>query len=383
LSFFYRNRSDNMTVRSLLAGVALVGAAVSLGGCGGSDPETTVAPTPAATPAPPAPAPGPVQMAWDNHFNAFAAGATAGAAGDALDAALVDIMKDYDDKSVIAVFNDHCDGNKVGRVEGQAATKRDGYMEYKTLAEIKSFFSALFIQLKALENVVDIGPKGGGAVVMEGEDLAERNVFLTWRTSLTGVSEIKYATDSFSWSEGENGTAIIRKQNIVTTEPQKACNSADVAASECAGSSGPGVLLCDAWENHFAAFGAGAGAAGNTTEITAALDKIMVDYTDDSIVQVFDNSVAVADGYSTFKGDEIRGFFEKLFKEIDTAKSGDDIGLAVKLLEIEPSSSGVFLVWESLSHTKATDTFVFNTKGQIIRQNIVVSTKTGREKVMV
>ena len=181
------------------------------------------------------------------------------------------------------------------------------------MADIKGFFSDLFIQLKAFENVQTIGPKDSNAVVTEGEDLAERNVFLTWRT---GVPEIKYAADTFSWSEGANGAAMIRKQNIVTTEPQKPCNSANVVASECVGSSGPEKLICKGWDNHFAAFAAGAGAAGNATKITAALDKIMEDYTDDSIVQVFDNSVAVADGYSIFKGDDIRIFLRSCLKTL-------------------------------------------------------------------
>jgi len=55
----------------------------------------------------------------------------------------------------------------------------------------------------------------------------------------------------------------------------------------------------------------------------------------------------------------------------------------VKVLEVDETVNGVFLVWESLSHPKATDTFVFNDDGKIIRQNIVVKTKDPAAEVNV
>jgi len=341
-----------MPVRTLLAGAALVGAGFTLCGCGGGED-----PTPAPTPAPPTPAPTIIEKAWSNHFDAAIAGADQGG-----DAALDKIMLDYDNESTIAFFNDVCEGNT-----GDPATKRDGYTEYKTLEEIRAFYKALFLQLGSSANLDKVGPTDGGPVVLSGDNAAA-NVFLTYRTNLTGEKEIKYATDSYSWQTKE-GVAKLWKQNIVTTEPKRPCGDAlnYVPGRDCTANQ----AVCDGWDNHFAAFGAGADV--KNAENAGALEKIMLDYTPDSIVQVFDTRLET---HSTFKTvDAIKGMFKQLFTDIDAAKGTNGIGLNVKILEVEPKFNGVFLVWESLSHPKATDTFVFNDAGKIIRQNIVVHTK--------
>jgi len=354
----------------LFAGAALVGAGVTLFGCGGgSTPEDTPAPTPAVTPAP-TPAPGPVKTAWDNHFAAFGAGA------DQIDdatmtAALEKIMLDYDAESKLAVFNDACQGNKVDAVDGSPPTKRDGYAEYTSLLEIEGFFRALFTQLGSAANLDKVGPirASNSPSILEG-DLPKGNVFLTWITKgLTGKNEITYATDSFSWA----GNKVL-KQNVVVTEPQKACESVVAVENTCV----TGNKVCDGWNNHFAAFGAGQSFADDAA-LETALTKIMLDYTADSIVQVFDHRT---EAYTTFDTpDKIKEMFKQLFTAMQAAKNeAGSTGLAVKLLEVEPTGlggqgGGVFLVWESLSHPKATDTFVFDDVGKIIRQNIVVFTK--------
>jgi len=346
-------------MRAVLTGAALVGAGVTLCGCGKADPPATD---------PPVAPIGPTQKAWNNHFQGFADGA------NQKEGALDMIMKDYDDDSVIAVFNDECEGNKVG--DGS----RDGYVEFKTTAEIRGFFDGLFKDLVSLDNVNFVGPTGGSPIVTEGplKDKGKANVFLTWKTSLTGATEIKYATDSFSW-QNKDGVAKIWKQNIVATQPGVACAAVATVASECA-TADPKPAMCAGWDNHFAGFGAGAGAADDAAR-TLALDLIMKDYTAESLVQVFNNN---GDDYTSFSGlAPIRGMFDQLFKDIQAAKVGEDIGLAVKLLEIEPKFNGVFLVWEAKSHLKATDTFVFNDAGKIIRQNIVVLTPAAEVKVQV
>jgi len=327
-------------------------------------------------PSPPS-APTTIKTAWDNHFDAFAKGADQ--TDDAtMKAALDQIMLDYDTESTVAVFNDKCEGNKVDLVDPNPPTKRNGYAEYKTPDEIRAFFSGLFTQLGKLANVKNVGPipavldppKASSPSILEG-DKPKGNVFLTWRTKdLTGVSEITYATDSFSWQIKE-GKAMVWKQNIVVTEPGKECPDVDAVASTCPAT---GNKVCDGWKNHLDAFGAGQGFAGDAAVLETALTKIMLDYTAESIVQVFDHR---DEAYNTFNTPEaIKEMFKQLFTAMDAVKTdADGTGLAVKLLEVEPTSNGVFLVWESLSHPKATDTFVFDDEGKIIRQNIVVFTK--------
>merc|ERR1711957_538723 len=153
------------------------------------------------------------------------------------------------------------------------------------------------------------------------------------------------------------------------------CDPVATVAQECA-SLDPKPAMCAAWDNHLSAFSAGAVATTDAAR-TLALDDIIKDYTAESLVQVFDNN---GDVYQSFSGlAPIRGMFDQLFKDIQAAAIDGDIGLAVKLLEVEPKFNGVFLVWESKSHLKGTDTFVFNDAGKIMRQNIVALTKTAAE----
>jgi len=344
-------------MRAVLTGAALVGAGVTLCGCGPKEEKPTD---------PPVAVVGPTQKAWNNHFTGFADGANQKG-----EAALDTIMKDYDGDSVIAVFNDFCDGNKVNNPEGTAVTRRDGYVEFKGTEAIRGFFAGLFTDLVTLDNVVV-----NKVVVTEGPltDKGKANVFLTWTTKLTGATEIKYATDSFSW-QNKAGVAKIWKQNIVATQPGVACVEVAAVAGECA-TADPKPAMCGGWDNHFAGFAAGAGATTDEAR-TSALDIIIKDYTAESLVQVFDNNGNV---YESFSGlAPIRGMFDKLFKDIQAAAVAGDIGLGVKLLEVEPKFNGVFLVWESKSHLKGTDTFVFDDAGKIIRQNIVALTKTAAE----
>lgn len=359
-------------MRSVLTGAALVGAGVTLCGCGG-DPVTTKEPAPTT----PAPTPAPVQTAWDNHFAAFGAGAAAGAADKAEErkVALDNIMKDYDANSKIAVFNDKCTG-----------TNRNGYEEYNTEAEIRGFFDALFLELKSNENLDAVGPSSGSPVVFEGDSSAA-NVFLTWRTK-NGI-DIETATDSFSFKETD-GKAMIAKQNIVVTQPIKTCtDNAVTTPAACTAQEKIDNKVCAGWDNHFTYFDAGCKAASdgamNSTLMEEALDRIMDDYTEDSIIQVFDNRDKA---YSIFDSRaKIRTLFEGLFTDINKAKTTPfdpaTNGVEVLVLEVE-KDRGVFLVWTSNSHPKATDTFVFNSDGKIIRQNIVVTTKTeGQASVQV
>lgn len=320
-----------MASRALFAGAALAGTSVTLWGCGG---ETTAAPFVCQKS-------DTVEKAWDNHFGAF------GKLTEGLD----QIMCDYDEESMISVFNDKCAGGD----------KREGYAEYKGKAAIRGFFAALFEQLDSMDNVNSVGPGMNNTPVVIPGDAPNGNVFLTWRTSnLEGAKEIQYATDSFSFRTVD-GQSLIWKQNIVTTEPGKTCEEG-----------GPKTVMPDpptglyaAWDNHFTAF-----AAFNDS-------MIMDDYTEDSLVQVWD---ARTEEFSDFKGlEKIQGMFQKLFADIKAAGQGGDYGITVPLQQVEPAYNGVFLVWTSNSHPKATDTFVFNDAHKIIRQNIVVQTKAGAE----
>merc|ERR1712232_264871 len=116
--------------------------------------------------------------------------------------------------------------------------------------------------------------------------------------------------------------------------------------------------VSDAWQNHFDAFGA------------QDLDKIMLDYDENSVVRIWNN---VNEEKFEFKGTEaIRGMFADLFKDLS------DLGtLAAPVVDVEDDANQVFLVWKcpGCGYETATDTFIFGADKKISRQNIVVTKK--------
>lgn len=325
-------------MRSLVFGSALAGASLSLYGCGGGDDATT-------TPAP-APKGTTVQLVWDNHFGAFGG------------FNVPQIMEDYDDDSIIKIWNDKC-------FVADDGAKRNGLKLHKGKAAIQKFFEDLFKQLdNKLDNVNTIGPvitkagENGNPVVKEitGDKVADGNVFLTWRTGNLGAKAIDLATDTFSFKKAGD-RYMIDLQTIVVSEPNGACASGGDKPDDPPADN----PLFKGWDNHFKAFG-----AKNVADI-------MKDYDENSIVQVYDNrdTIARTEAYAEFKGiAPITQMFTDLFKEIGDA--GDNV--AVGLLEIDTSTNSVFLGWRSNSHPKATDTFIFD-GDKIRRQTIVVTTK--------
>jgi len=324
-----------MQIHPLVAGVALV-VGGSLLGCGGGGDESTTQSPPGPVPTPYAPKT--VTEAWTNHFDAFAT----------FDVAK--IMLDYDEDSVVATFNDKCQNAKFNETSL-------GYKEHKGTAAIKTMFEALFKAMNySLASLNGVGPLNygnatNGPSVIDGEGAAG-SVFLTWGHKTGGFDR---ATDTFSFKK-VGDIVKVRKQTIVTTEPNTDCEDA-----------GPTVIPTDGaiaqgWNNHFVAFG-----TENTT-------MILEDYTEDSLLQVFDKEVGE---YQDYKGlEKIGSFFDALWTAL--ADGGDPKskpGFGADLLKVEPNLGCVFLVWHSDAFPKATDTFIFNDAGKIIHQTIFTNSK--------
>jgi ketosteroid isomerase-like protein len=111
----------------------------------------------------------------------------------------------------------------------------------------------------------------------------------------------------------------------------------------------------EAWDNHFDAFG------------KQNLDKIMLDYNEKSVAQVYNNADKTR---SKFTGvAEIRRMFQGLFADLRDLAS-----LAAPVVDIDEEGRQVFLVWKcpAMGYRTATDTFIFDGDFKIARQNIVV-----------
>lgn len=244
-----------------------------------------------------------VQEAWDNHFAAFGA------------QDVDKILLDYDDNSVAYVHNN---------VTLETA-------EFKGTAGIREMFVNLFKDLSDLSTL--------GAPVVTVEEAAKQ-VFLVWKCPGVGFDT---ATDTFIFGDDFK----IRRQNIVVTKKTAIPN----------GEYAPKTLQ-DAWDNHFAAFGA------------QDVDKILLDYDDNSVARVHNN---VTQETTHFKGiDGIREMFVGLFKDLSDLST-----LAAPVVDVEEDAGQVFLVWKcpGVGFETATDTFIFGKDYKIKRQNIVVTKK--------
>jgi len=115
----------------------------------------------------------------------------------------------------------------------------------------------------------------------------------------------------------------------------------------------------DAWDNHFSAFGG------------QDVDKIMLDYDENSVVRVStvkpEAEVATAT-YDTLE--KIKAFFEGAFKALTKPDK-----ITAPVVEVEESPGMVFLVWKAPEDgfISCNDTFVFTKEFKIKWQNVVLN----------
>ena len=112
-----------------------------------------------------------------------------------------------------------------------------------------------------------------------------------------------------------------------------------------------------AWANHGEAF------------FTSDLDKIMLDYTEDSQIITYDMLSGRQDVFRGLAG--IREAFVGLFAELS-----DLSDLAAPVIRVQDETNTqpqVFLMWSCAASgfNDVTDTFAFNADGKIIKQNVV------------
>merc|ERR1712129_625838 len=99
--------------------------------------------------------------------------------------------------------------------------------------------------------------------------------------------------------------------------------------------------------------------------------------TEGSSVQVWTWDQADGEGYTTYKGlTAIGDMFDALWAGMNAASDADGssgLGVAAEFPRVETEMNSVFLVWNSFSNPKATDTFLFDAAGKILRQTIVTT----------
>jgi len=279
--------------------------------------DTSATPTAAPTTAAPV-AESKVQAGWDNHFAAFAA------------ANVTKILLDYTEESQIITYD-------------QGSGRQD---IYTGLAEIETAFTGLFAEIAGCTDIA------APVVEVQDENTPSPQVFLMWSCASKGITD---ATDTFAF----NSDGKITRQNVVfwrTKEsPRNSPNVTDLSLAQ------PGSAVQAGWDNHFGAFAA------------QDVQKILLDYTDESQIFVYDITADTLDTYTGVTGNNsAEALFTGLFGALY-----DLTGLDAPLVRVEVSPQPmVLLIWEAPASgfLKVTDTFLFNSAGKIIRQNVVAET---------
>lgn len=255
-----------------------------------------------------------VQASWDNHFAAFGT------------QDVPKIKKDYTDKSVVSVWD--LDKKLV---------------QYKGLDGVTDLFKGLFKILSDTSGlkapVIKVDKWEGGGMV-----------FLVW---LCPTSGLPLVTDTFIFDKDFK----ILRQNIVNFKGAHA--ETDKRRLEELGTDRrrleePSVQA--SWDNHFAAFG------------KQDVPAILKDYTESSVVRVYDFSAKKLTKYEGLDG--VKDLFTGLFKILS-----DTSGLKAPVAQVEQWEGGgmVFLVWKCPTSglPLVTDSFIFDKDFKILRQNIV------------
>eukprot|EP00286_Rhodomonas_abbreviata_P028796 CAMPEP_0181308158 /NCGR_PEP_ID=MMETSP1101-20121128/11300_1 /TAXON_ID=46948 /ORGANISM="Rhodomonas abbreviata, Strain Caron Lab Isolate" /LENGTH=254 /DNA_ID=CAMNT_0023414495 /DNA_START=901 /DNA_END=1661 /DNA_ORIENTATION=- len=249
----------------------------------------------------------PVQAGWDNHFAAFGA------------QDVNKILLDYTECSQVIVYDALCDEEVV----------------YRGLDDIRKCFTGLFATLSDL--------KALAAPVIKVEEAPFASVFLQWMCPSSGIIA---ATDTFFFDE--NGKIV--KQNVVVWPEKKNPGAGGQVKASCTLPTGGNVQK--GWDNHFAAFGA------------QDVEKILLDYTEKSVVVVSDAETGKLDTYTGLE--EIKKCFVGLFGALSNIS---DLGAPCIKVEEWPAPQ-VFLIWHCPASkvTKCTDTFMFDKEGKIVKQ---------------
>lgn len=255
-----------------------------------------------------------VKASWKNHFDAFAA------------QDVPKILADYTDRSEVYVY-DYSTG---------------GLSTYKGLSGVTDLFNGLFKTLSDTSELaaplIEVEQWRGGGMV-----------FLVWLCPSSGYPLV---TDTFIFDKGFK----ILRQNIVSFKSVHEAywppSTIHNLPSDVTGN--PSVSA--SWDNHFAAFA------------EQDVGKILKDYTNRSLVQVYDFSATQNTKYKGLKG--VTELFNGLFTTLS-----DTSGLKAPVIKVEQWEGGgmVFLVWmcDTSGLPLVTDTFIFDANFKILRQNIV------------
>lgn len=292
-------------------------------------------------------APNNVADAWANHFNAFG------------EQDLDKIMLDYDAESVLQIYNDAC--SPVGMTTEFVGQDIRGFFDdlFTTLTPAPGLVVPVFTQ------TVD-NPTVESCTLPCDQGLLKSNVFLVWSSAAQGIEQ---ATDTFLWKDA-GGVVKVKKQNIVATQPS-ACTGGQTSVAPNPDPTSP---ITQGWNNHLAGFG-----SQNKT-------MILQDYLESSTVQVWTWWREEGHGYAIFTGlDEIGDMFDDLWLDMNSEMVNGSIGLAIPpgFPRVEVDKQSVFLTWSSFARPKATDTFLFDAAGKILRQTIVVTVGSATTRVVV
>jgi ketosteroid isomerase-like protein len=233
------------------------------------------------------------------------------------------ILVDYSDRSVVAVYSMQAGQQYV----------------FKGLLAIEACFQGLcgvLSDLTTFDTLVS--------------DVDERqtigSAFRAWTCPSSGI---ELASDTFLLDEAQKismETLVLWATDIVLPVDMAGL-STSIGLSD-----GP---VRDVWNNHVSAFGA------------KDVDRVLLDYTDDSLVVVFDKQSGTKTVFSGLSG--VKELFIGLFTDlIDLSELG------VPFIQVTEEPGSVFLIWKcpSSNVSSATDTVFVDEHAKIKYQTVVI-----------
>merc|ERR1719183_457402 len=253
-----------------------------------------------------------VQASWDNHAAAFGA------------SDVDKILLDYTEDSVIIVTDFTTNVNAV-------FTGLDG---------VRDCFTALFAYLAATEGAFPSSLEVPELTVEAGQ------VFLIWRAVAAGVV---HATDTFITDE--NGKFITQTVTVWTAadKPLLTGESVDLNAAV------PGTAAQAHWDNHLDAFA------------TGDIEKMVLDYREDAQIIEWDFATDTKIVSTGIAG--VRDLFPKYFGW--AGECGDNLDVGLPTIRVTESYIYLHVTFPCAGIPLWTDTFILDSDGMIVRQNIV------------
>jgi len=293
------------------------------------------------SPAPPGYQPASLEEAWSNHISSLK------------DRDVPSILRDYDDGSIVRVYN-------VATMNGQADLE-----EHQGLEQIQKFFEGLFSSIGEYEANFDKFTKVGSIAYNGDEVLGAHQVLHIWNTD----DNVKRATSTFIYDNNFK----IRRQNLAMNWPGISPTSQRHSALKKVELLQEQTPVEHLWANQIKT----SREFHNNEQWSKLLDSLNTAPVSPTM-QMYDCSSDWDDAYES-----VTGFFDCLTALQKFYYNPPQINPIVLVTDDEDDVRQIFLVWQPPGQGIAAETFIINEKDRSPWHNTVFNLTSPNTQMMV